>query len=105
MLRFPRVVPGYHGCLEPLATELLNGTRPIADWQPSDNSWDWLGKGIYFWEHAPARAKSDGGGGSGQVRATFRASARGSTVVHPSPSASDAAVARIRARSLGSLTL
>jgi hypothetical protein len=57
MLRFPRVVLGYHGCLEPLATELLNGTRPITDWQPSDNSWDWLGKGIYFWERAPARAK------------------------------------------------
>jgi hypothetical protein len=57
LLRFARVVLGYHGCLEPLATELLNGTRPIADWQPSDNRWDWLGKGIYFWEHAPARAK------------------------------------------------
>jgi hypothetical protein len=57
MLRFPRVVLGYHGCLEPVATELLSGARPIPSWQPSDNRWDWLGKGIYFWEHAPARAK------------------------------------------------
>jgi hypothetical protein len=57
MLNFPRVVLGYHGCLEPVATELLSGTRSISQWRPSDNSWDWLGKGIYFWEHAPARAR------------------------------------------------
>lgn len=24
--------------------------------QPSDNDYDWLGNGIYFWEHAPRRA-------------------------------------------------
>jgi hypothetical protein len=23
---------------------------------PSQNEWDWLGYGIYFWEHAPERA-------------------------------------------------
>jgi hypothetical protein len=57
MLHFPRVVLGYHGCLEPVATELLSGARSISQWRPSDNSWDWLGKGIYFWEHAPARAR------------------------------------------------
>jgi hypothetical protein len=57
MLRFPRVVLGYHGCLEPLATELLTGARPISAWRPSDNNWDWLGTGIYFWEHAPTRAR------------------------------------------------
>lgn len=57
MLRFPRVVLGYHGCIEPVATELLSGAREIADWRPSENPWDWLGRGIYFWEHAPERAK------------------------------------------------
>ena len=46
-----------------------------------------------------------GGDGSGQVLATFRASSRGSATAHPSPSTSDAAVARIRAPCLGSLTL
>jgi hypothetical protein len=25
-------------------------------WKPSQNDFDWLGHGIYFWEHAPARA-------------------------------------------------
>jgi hypothetical protein len=32
------------------------GTKPIASWEPSTNEWDWLGHGIYFWEHAPERA-------------------------------------------------
>jgi hypothetical protein len=57
MLRFPRVVLGYHGCIEPVASDLLNGSRPISDWPPADNKWDWLGKGVYFWEHAPGRAR------------------------------------------------
>jgi hypothetical protein len=55
-MSFPRVVMGYHGCLEPLASDLLTGRRSIADWPVSRNKWDWLGEGIYFWEHGPARA-------------------------------------------------
>jgi hypothetical protein len=55
-MNFPRVVYGFHGCLEPLATELLTGRMAIADWPVSRNKWDWLGEGIYFWEHGPARA-------------------------------------------------
>jgi hypothetical protein len=51
-----RIVFGYHGCLEPRATDLLTGRMAIADWPQSENEWDWLGKGIYFWEHAPERA-------------------------------------------------
>jgi hypothetical protein len=53
---FPRVVLGYHGCLEPLASDLLSGRKAVADWPVSRNKWDWLGEGIYFWEHGPARA-------------------------------------------------
>jgi hypothetical protein len=53
---FARVIVGYHGCTEPFARELLLGRKPIADWVPSTNEWDWLGNGIYFWEHAPKRA-------------------------------------------------
>jgi hypothetical protein len=56
-MRFPRVVLGYHGCLEPLATELLTRKRPIGEWPVSRNTWDWLGEGIYFWEHGPGRAR------------------------------------------------
>lgn len=53
---FARLVVGYHGCTERLARELLLGETPIGAWRPSSNDWDWLGYGIYFWEHAPDRA-------------------------------------------------
>jgi hypothetical protein len=53
---FARLVVGYHGCPERFARELLTGKQLIRDWQPSTNDWDWLGHGIYFWEHAPQRA-------------------------------------------------
>ena len=56
MERFARIIVGYHGCEEEFARELLFGNRSIADWKPSDNKWDWLGSGIYFWEHSPERA-------------------------------------------------
>src|SRR6266700_5231217 len=32
---------------------LLNGSEELG---PSDNPWDWLGPGIYFWEQNPHRA-------------------------------------------------
>jgi hypothetical protein len=56
MERFERVVIGYHGCTEKFARDLLTGDLPISHWRPSTNRWDWLGHGIYFWEHSPARA-------------------------------------------------
>jgi hypothetical protein len=42
---------GYHGCDRQVAEELLNGT-PFAS---SENDWDWLGSGVYFWEANPLR--------------------------------------------------
>ena len=56
MERFARIIVGYHGCSEAFARKLLLGEQAIADWKPSENQWDWLGKGIYFWEHSPERA-------------------------------------------------
>jgi hypothetical protein len=53
---YARIVVGYHGCTTGFAQGLLLGRRPIREWQPSTNDWDWLGHGIYFWEHAPQRA-------------------------------------------------
>lgn len=53
---FARLVVGYHGCTEAFARELLLGKKPVREWRPSANDWDWLGNGIYFWEHAPERA-------------------------------------------------
>ncbi len=46
------LVLGYHGCTRPVAERLLAG-EPF---QPSQNDYDWLGPGIYFWESNPERA-------------------------------------------------
>lgn len=53
---YARIVVGHHGCTEAYARGLLLGKRPIREWRPSTNDWDWLGHGVYFWEHAPERA-------------------------------------------------
>ena len=57
MDRFSRIVLGYHGCDPQFVDDLLAGRVSGNDWRPSANPYDWLGEGIYFWEHAPARAR------------------------------------------------
>jgi hypothetical protein len=42
---------GYHGCDRDIGEKLLAG----APFLPSDNDYDWLGPGIYFWESNPLR--------------------------------------------------
>jgi hypothetical protein len=54
--RFARVVLGYHGCDADFADSILSGETSVRDWRESRNRYDWLGHGIYFWEHAPERA-------------------------------------------------
>ncbi len=51
-LVYQRLVIGYHGCDRTVAEDVLlrGGTL-----KPSANPYDWLGKGIYFWEHGPDR--------------------------------------------------
>jgi hypothetical protein len=44
---------GYHGCRRSVGEAILRGDKPHL--RPSGNSWDWLGKGIYFWEADPVR--------------------------------------------------
>jgi hypothetical protein len=44
-------VLGYHGCDREVAESLLNG----APFDSSQNDWDWLGHGVYFWEVNPVR--------------------------------------------------
>ena len=46
-------VYGFHGCRKSVANALLSGRDVMLS---SDNDYDWLGSGIYFWEEAPARA-------------------------------------------------
>lgn len=44
----PSFVLGFHGCDKSIGLKILSGKEEL---KPSINSWDWLGKGIYFWEH------------------------------------------------------
>ena len=64
MDRFARIVLGYHGCKPDFAEGLLRGEIAIDGWIPSENPYDWLGHGVYFWEHAPERARDWGAGGT-----------------------------------------
>lgn len=44
---------GYHGCSATIAEQLFSGRRAF---RASDNDYDWLGPGIYFWLANPSRA-------------------------------------------------
>lgn len=44
---------GFHSCDRDLGLRLINGADEL---KPSDNQWDWIGPGVYFWEGDPARA-------------------------------------------------
>ena len=61
MERFARIILGYHGAKTGDAAEyarrLLLGEVGVDEWRPSENEFDWLGHGIYFWEHSPERAR------------------------------------------------
>ena len=43
---------GFHGCDKSVVEYVING----GNLKPSQNSYDWLGHGIYFWENNEARA-------------------------------------------------
>lgn len=49
----PSFVLGFHGCDRSVMRSVLNGEDVLT---PSENSYDWLGHGIYFWENSPQRA-------------------------------------------------
>jgi hypothetical protein len=44
-------VLGYHGCDRAIAERLIAGAPFVA----SENDYDWLGSGVYFWEANPRR--------------------------------------------------
>ena len=44
-------VLGFHGCDRAVAEKLIQGIP----FQPSENDYDWLGHGAYFWESNPLR--------------------------------------------------
>jgi hypothetical protein len=49
---YHRTVIGFHGTDRDTAARLVDG-KPF---ESSRNDYDWLGSGVYFWEHAPQRA-------------------------------------------------
>ncbi len=50
----PGVIYGFHGIDESVAIKILNQNDEFII---SENSYDWLGKGVYFWENNYERAK------------------------------------------------
>lgn len=51
--QYQRLVLGYHGCERSVADRVLMGNDTL---RKSEKRYDWLGSGIYFWEHGPERA-------------------------------------------------
>lgn len=54
-MKYDRTVIAYHGCDVETAERLLSG-EPF---KPSQNDYDWLGEGIYFWEYGRGERKTD----------------------------------------------
>lgn len=50
---YDRLVIGYHGTRRETAMRIVTQETTF---KPSKNEDDWLGHGIYFWEHAPQQA-------------------------------------------------
>jgi hypothetical protein len=46
-------VLGYHGCFQATGEDILAGLSAL---KQSENEYDWLGPGMYFWEADPVRA-------------------------------------------------
>ena len=53
LLNYQRTVFAFHGCDRRVRDAVLLGKRKLL---ASLNTYDWLGMGIYFWEHSPRRA-------------------------------------------------
>jgi len=53
--RIPGLVLGFHGCDETVGEDLLSSSK-TQHLTLSENKYDWLGNGIYFWENDPNRA-------------------------------------------------
>ncbi|WP_433896566.1 hypothetical protein [Sphingobacterium mizutaii] len=47
------IVYGFHGCDRSIAEEIINQKLTLKN---SENEYDWLGNGMYFWENSPSRA-------------------------------------------------
>ena len=52
--KLPNLVIGFHGCSKETYENVIFHNHPL---KASENSYDWLGHGIYFWEQNLKRAK------------------------------------------------
>ena len=50
---YQRQVIAYHGCDQSTVQGIIEKSDQL---KPSEEKYDWLGKGIYFWEYGPERA-------------------------------------------------
>lgn len=55
--KLPNLVIGFHGCNKDTFDQVIINHKEL---KASENSYDWLGHGIYFWEHNLQRAKEWG---------------------------------------------
>ena len=53
--RLSGILLGFHGCDERVGRDIIAGKMPL---HASENDYDWLGHGIYFWENSLDRAWS-----------------------------------------------
>lgn len=51
--RHDRTVIGYHGCIREKGEPVIRDGGALP---PSDEAYDWLGRGVYFWEYGYDRA-------------------------------------------------
>ncbi len=49
----PGLILAFHGCDQSIVNSVLTGKASL---QESNNKYDWLGHGIYFWDNSPSRA-------------------------------------------------
>lgn len=49
----PGLILGFHGCDKTVAEDVVNGKEKL---KFSQNDYDWLGYGNYFWDSSPSRA-------------------------------------------------
>lgn len=54
LTKFPHFILAYHGCSKEIANRIIDQSRESLE--ESDNAYDWLGRGVYFWENDPVRA-------------------------------------------------
>ncbi len=53
--KLPNLVIGFHGCKKDVYQKVIHQGQPL---KASNNSYDWLGNGIYFWKQNLERAKA-----------------------------------------------